>query len=132
MQTRQKILETAADLFYQQGYNSTGINQIISESQVAKASFYAHFSSKEDLCVATLDWRHEHWFAELKRFTLGKRTVKTQIAACFQFITYMNAKENFRGCNFLNILSEISSNNKKILSVIQNHKNDLRHYFKSI
>lgn len=36
---RERILDTAAILFHQQGYNSTGINQIISEAKVAKASF---------------------------------------------------------------------------------------------
>ena len=49
MDTRKKIVDTAARLFYEQGYNSTGINQIIAEAGIAKASLYAHFSSKEDL-----------------------------------------------------------------------------------
>jgi hypothetical protein len=41
----------------------------------------------------------------------------------------MNEKENFRGCSFLNILSEIPADNVKILEVIQSHKADLRNYF---
>ncbi len=41
----------------------------------------------------------------------------------------MNDKENFRGCSFLNILSEIPMDNVKILNVIQAHKADLRNYF---
>ena len=49
---RERILDTATILFHQQGYNSTGINQIISEAKVAKASFYQHFKSKDDLCAA--------------------------------------------------------------------------------
>ncbi|MCC7455110.1 MAG: hypothetical protein IT222_13160 [Crocinitomix sp.] len=44
----------------------------------------------------------------------------------------MNEAENFRGCSFLNIISEISAENTKILTVIQNHKNDLRDFFKQL
>lgn len=44
----------------------------------------------------------------------------------------MNETENFRGCSFLNLLSEIPADNTKILNVIQNHKNDLREYFKNL
>ena len=54
---RQRILETATLLFYRQGINNTGINQIISESKVAKASFYQYFPSKANLVVASL---HEY------------------------------------------------------------------------
>jgi hypothetical protein len=42
----------------------------------------------------------------------------------------MNQKEDFRGCSFLNIISEISTDKKAILAVIQRHKQDLRDFFK--
>ncbi|MNE62351.1 hypothetical protein D3C81_2156730 [compost metagenome] len=44
----------------------------------------------------------------------------------------MNQKEDFRGCSFLNILSELSKKQDAILSVIQSHKNDLRKFFTEI
>ncbi|MEM7184121.1 MAG: TetR/AcrR family transcriptional regulator [Spirochaetota bacterium] len=49
-----RILYTAIRLFYNQGYNATGINQIIKEAQVAKASFYDHYPSKEQLAKKVL------------------------------------------------------------------------------
>jgi AcrR family transcriptional regulator len=129
MQPRQRILETASSLFHKQGYNSTGINQIIADSKVAKATFYLHFKSKEDLCVEFLNKRHDFWFDQLKEFISKSKTNKTKILASFEFLIFMNEKENFRGCSFLNTLSEIPTENTKILNVIQNHKNDLRQYF---
>ena len=51
MGPRERIIEKALILFYLQGANNTGINQIIKESGVAKASFYDHFSSKDDLVI---------------------------------------------------------------------------------
>lgn len=129
---KDRILNTTFLLFANQGYNSTGINQIISEANVAKASFYQHFKSKEDLCVAFLNVRHDYWFNELITFINGHQEVKSKILAAFDFLIFMNAKENFRGCSFLNILSEIPTDNIKILSVIQSHKEDLRQFFLDI
>ncbi|MCD0469694.1 TetR/AcrR family transcriptional regulator [Flavobacterium sp. JAS] len=132
MQPKERILDTVSVLFHKQGYNATGINQIIEEAKVAKASFYQHFKSKEDLCVAFLNQRHDFWFNELEKFTLNEKDSKPRVLASFDFLIFMNQKENFRGCSFLNILSEIPSDNLKVLSVIQSHKLDLRNYFNNI
>ncbi|MDQ1805883.1 MULTISPECIES: TetR/AcrR family transcriptional regulator [Chryseobacterium] len=129
---KERIVATTMKLFSTQGYNSTGINQIISEASVAKASFYQYFKSKEDLCVEFLNTRHTYWFNELETFTAGKRGAKSKVMAAFDFLIDMNRKENFRGCSFLNILSEIPTDNTKILNVIQHHKTDLRNYFMKI
>lgn len=129
---KERIIATTFELFSRQGYNSTGINQIISDANVAKASFYQYFKSKEDLCVAFLNVRHDYWFNGLHQFILKETDVKSKILASFDFLIYMNEKENFRGCSFLNILSEIPMDNVKILTVIQNHKRDLRNYFSAL
>lgn len=129
---RERILEKASILFHQQGYNSTGINQIISEASVAKASFYQHFKSKDELCVKFLNWRHQYWFDAFSDYTSKSKTAKTKVISAFDFIIHMNEKENFRGCSFLNILSEISNEQENILKVIQAHKNDLRIFFQQI
>lgn len=132
MLPKERILEKTFTLFHRQGYNATGINQIIEEAKVAKASFYQHFKSKEDLCVAFLNQRHLFWFEELQKFTSNEEEMKLKVLASFDFLIYMNKNENFRGCSFLNILSEIQSDNIKILAVIQRHKADLRSYFTEI
>ncbi|MEJ2880518.1 TetR/AcrR family transcriptional regulator [Pedobacter sp. GR22-6] len=129
---KKRILATASVLFASQGYNSTGINQIIAEANVAKASFYQHFKSKEDLCVAFLDARHEYWFNELYDYIKKAEGLKSKVVSSFDFLIHMNAKENFRGCSFLNILSEIPGDNLKLLNPIQRHKEDLREFFKSL
>nr|WP_288836221.1 TetR/AcrR family transcriptional regulator [uncultured Flavobacterium sp.] len=129
---RERILEKASVLFHHQGYNSTGINQIISEAKVAKASFYQHFKSKDDLCIEFLNRRHEYWFSMLTNFTSKSKNQKEKIISAFDFIIQMNERENFRGCSFLNILSEISKEQESILRVIQSHKNDLRVFFNQL
>ena len=63
-----KVLNTAAQLFYKQGYNATGINQIIDESSIAKASLYNHFKSKTELLYAYLETLNTRWFEQLNDY----------------------------------------------------------------
>src|SRR5262245_10312606 len=58
-EARNRILETADRLFYRQGIRAVGIDRVIAEADVAKATLYAHFPSKDDLIVATLRRREE-------------------------------------------------------------------------
>ncbi len=128
---RERILNTASVLFHQQGYNNTGINQIIEDSGVSKASFYQHFKSKDDLCIEFLKRRYDYWVSELVSFTSGAADLKDKLIKSFDFLIYMNKKENFRGCSFLNLLSEVSAEKTKIHDVIRDHKNRLRISFSS-
>lgn len=49
---RDRILNVAGPLFYREGYRAVGIDRVIAEADVAKATFYKHFPSKDDLIVA--------------------------------------------------------------------------------
>lgn len=53
--TRNRLLDTAARLFHEQGYASTAVSTILREADVNSGSLYYHFSSKEDLVLAVLD-----------------------------------------------------------------------------
>lgn len=53
--TKDLILETASNLFCNNGYNLIGINEIIDKSGIAKATLYNHFKTKEDILLAYLD-----------------------------------------------------------------------------
>jgi AcrR family transcriptional regulator len=71
---RERILETATDLFANQGYRATGINEVIDKSGVAKATFYHHFPTKADLCLAYLKTRNSSELNSIKDFIAKKRT----------------------------------------------------------
>lgn len=123
---RERILITASDLFDCQGFSNTGINQIIQEANVSKATFYAHFKSKDDLCIEFLERRFDYWVAELEKFTDGSPSPKIKILKSFDFLMHMNEKENFRGCSFLNILFEVPEDKTEIHYIIREHKRRLR------
>ncbi|MBO9691643.1 TetR/AcrR family transcriptional regulator [Chryseobacterium sp.] len=126
---RERILSTAMVLFHRQGYNNTGINQIIDEADVSKASFYQHFKSKDDLCIEFLNRRYDYWVSELEKFTSESKTLQEKLQKSFDFLIHMNEREDFRGCSFLNILSEIPADKEEIHKVIRHHKNKLREGF---
>ncbi len=129
---RERIISTALDLFYRQGYLATGINQIISESQVAKASFYAHFPSKEALCLAYLQARHQLWMSWLREGVEKKKTARGKLLAVFAFLKRWMKESGFRGCAFLNIASEIPSVENEIRNEVIKHKDELRKYLQNI
>jgi len=122
---KERILETAGRLFYTQGYGATGINQIIKEAEVAKASFYQHFPSKEDLCIAYLEQRHIHSHERQKSYISNGETAIDRVCNLFENIRYNAKASNFNGCPFLNIASEINEYESKIRLVVTKHKSRL-------
>lgn len=52
---RDRILAVAGQLFYRDGYRAIGVDRVIAEAAVAKATFYKHFPSKDDLIVAWIE-----------------------------------------------------------------------------
>lgn len=132
LKPKERIMEVASKLFREQGFNSTGINQIIKEANVAKASFYDHFKSKDFLAIQYLNNRHVLWFDGLKNHVNKYKTSKEQILESFDYIKVMNEKEDFSGCVFLNMLSELKYEHKEVNEVIKNHKIDLQNFFNEI
>ncbi len=130
--TRTKILETASRLFYEQGYHLTGINQAISEAGVAKASFYYHFSSKEDLCVAYLEKRHQDWFGWLQDEVGQSKEPLERLLGLFTFLEWWLANSDFRGCAFLNITAEFPSPDHRVRQLVVNHKDVLQAYIEQL
>ena len=129
---RQRILDTATRLFYEQGYNSTGINQVIAESEVAKASFYDHFPTKEDLCVTYLHTDSEKWMLSVANKLEGKKTVEDKIITLFDHVGHFARENHYRGCAFLNVLSEVGTSSTKITEAIKMHKNKLLSLFQEM
>lgn len=60
LKTRDRIIESARDLFLMQGYNATGLSEIVKRAEVNSGSLYYFFPTKEDLLLAVLDWYREN------------------------------------------------------------------------
>ena len=104
---KQRILEKAEELFYKQGYQATGINQIIAESGVAKASFYAHFPSKDDLCLAYLREASQRELEILAREMDQQKTPRERFLCTAELFEPWLVETEFKGCTFLNMVPEV-------------------------
>ena len=129
---RQTIIETASRLFYENGYNLTGINEIIKEAGIAKATLYNHFRSKEEICIAYLQYKDQVFFEQLKPFIAQYKEGKEQLIALFDFLEAFYNNSDFNGCWCLNTISEIPKENKEIRAVIQNGKETLINYIEEL
>ena len=122
-EAKSKIIETASSLFYKNGYNSTGINEIISEAGIAKATLYNHFKSKEDICLAYLRFKDTSFIKNIETFATSKPKGKTQILAIFDFLQLFFQAKDYNGCWCIKTVSEIPSDNEVIRNEIQKQKN---------
>lgn len=104
---RERILKTAEKLFYQQGYQATGVNQIIDESGVAKATFYSHFPSKDDLCMAYLENMRAQEEQLVRSEMQKRRTAIARYLAPIEILESWLEETEYRGCAFLNMASEV-------------------------
>jgi AcrR family transcriptional regulator len=104
---RERILETAADLFFHQGFRATGINEVIAKSGVAKATFYNHFPTKDDLCLAYLRDRNTSEFEAISAFVQDHDSPVERFLAVMKSVQPWLEANHLRGCAFLNMVAEV-------------------------
>ena len=112
---KRRILDAATRLFYRQGIKNTGVNQIIDEAAVAKASFYQYFPSKDDLIIACLDYYNTAITRVVRRIIERCSTLLRFFERWAHFIKRI-ARINpaFNGCPIANIGFQIEDENQKI------------------
>lgn len=103
---RDRLLDAADRLFYQEGIRAVGIDRVLSEAGAAKASLYSHFGCKDDLVAAYVGRRTEiarekidHHVAQ---FPLDQRALRL-----FDLIVEWTEQSDFRGCPVQHLVGEI-------------------------
>lgn len=118
---RDRILETAAELFFFKGYRATGINEVIARSDVAKATFYSHFSTKEDLCLAYLQERNTSEYESITAYVNDWNTPAERFMAVMESIEPWLEANAMRGCCFLNMVAEIPDPDNRLRQLGEQH-----------
>jgi AcrR family transcriptional regulator len=129
---KEQIISTATRLFLHQGYNLTGVNQIIEEAGIAKASLYYHFPSKEDLGVAYLRRRSETWFNGLEEYLRGAKNARECLIKTFEYRGIFIQQNNFAGCSYTRIMSELPQQGTKLHNQAISSKERQRKFFLEI
>jgi AcrR family transcriptional regulator len=104
---RDRILATAFRLFYARGLRAVGVDTIIAESGVAKATFYKHFPAKDDLIVAYLDRVDGVWSGQLRAAAEAAGPGPAdQLVGLFDALGTACRRDGYRGCAFINAAAE--------------------------
>jgi AcrR family transcriptional regulator len=103
---RERLLDTADRLFYEEGVHAVGIGRVLEESGVAKGSLYYNFGSKDDLVRTYLQNRHAKWAARIDEELATAATPADKILAIFDALADLFAQPDFRGCAFINAAAE--------------------------
>ncbi|MAS26012.1 MAG: TetR family transcriptional regulator [Oceanospirillaceae bacterium] len=134
---RSELVQTAFRLFYQQGIHATGINQILSESGIAKKTLYHHFPTKDDLLLAVIAYRDQIFSQWLLTQLQECASVEALCDAWFMalddwFNDRVDTLLGFRGCFFINSSGEYSEPDHPVLLACRAHKNSLQHALKKL
>src|SRR6266545_3180182 len=103
---RDRILDTASELFYRDGYQAVGIDTIIARSGVAKMTLYRHFRSKDDLIAAYLERSNAEFWAWLDGEIAAARSPRAKLIASFDATAKLASSVRCLGCTFQAAASE--------------------------
>jgi AcrR family transcriptional regulator len=106
---RQRILDTAYELFSRRGVRAVGVDEVIARAGVAKATLYRHFPSKTELLLAFLDLREQRWtrdFVEAGAIR-GGTNPEERLLAIFDVFDEWFHRDDFEASVFINVLFEM-------------------------
>jgi AcrR family transcriptional regulator len=106
---RERLLAAANELFYTEGVHTVGIDRVIEQAGVAKASLYSTFGSKDELVGAYLESRHAATTERITRALGRYRTPRDRLLGVFDAQGELFADPGFRGCAFVSASAESPS-----------------------
>ena len=131
---RDRILESAYELFSRRGIRAVGIEEVIARATVAKATLYRHFASKDDLVLAFLRQRETLWTHGWVEAEARKRgaTAKEHLLAIFDLFDEWFHRTDFEGCSFINVLLETANLDHRVGRASADHLANIRTVLRSL
>jgi AcrR family transcriptional regulator len=129
---RDKILATAFRLFYAHGLRAAGIDTIIAESGVAKATFYKYFPAKDELILAYLDKVDGIWTEQLHTAAeAAGPDPAARLVGLFDALSSACRRDGYRGCAFINAAAESASGTRVHARTVA-HKDQIRAWIRDL
>jgi len=119
---RDRLLETATRIFYAEGVNTVGVERIVSEGHVTRATFYRHFPSKQDLVLAYLQTAHDAIEQRIEQLAAAADEPRALLTAIADDIGEQLASPHFRGCAFINTAAEFEDAEHPIRRAVAAHR----------
>lgn len=126
---RDELVQKALQTFYQNGFNATGMDMLVKETGISKTSMYKHFRTKEDLILAVLRLRDEHFRNWLyRRMEELADKPRAQLIAMFDALEEWFQEPGYRGCLFIKASSEYQDSTHPIHMQSADHKRMLERH----
>lgn len=126
--TRDKILETAEQLIYQNGIHATGMDLLVKTSGVARKSIYRYFANKDEVAAAALNARDIRWMLWFRTECDKADTPQDRILNMFTVLKSWFESDGFRGCAFINTAGEVGDPDDPVRQIAKLHKQKLLDY----
>src|SRR5262245_49002068 len=127
---RERILAAAYELFCSQGIRAVGIETVLARADVAKATLYRHFASKDDLVLAVLDRREERWTVGWLADSVRQRAddPAEALLAIFDVFDGWFRRRSYGGCLFVTTLLEVSHRSHPVHLASRDHLTRIRRF----
>lgn len=130
---RDELVQKALKAFYRNGFNATGMDMLVAETGISKTSMYKHFRTKEDLIIAVLRLRDEHFRNWLyRRMEELAETPRDQMIAMFDALEEWFDEPGYRGCMFIKASSEFQEASHPIHQQSADHKRMLENHMRAL
>ena len=131
---RERILGAAYDLFVRHGIRAVGVDRVIEEAGVAKATLYRNFRSKDDLVLAVLDRRAALWTEGWLQAEVARRTTvpAEQLLTIFDVFGEWFEEDSFEGCSFINVMLEFDDPANTVRAASVEHLADIRSFLSKV
>lgn len=118
---KDRLLRTASRLFYAEGIQAVGIDRLVTEAKVTRATFYRHYPSKDDLVSAYLTSTADGIREAVAKAREGKAPHEA-IRAVMAVLGDATLEDGFRGCQFLNAAAEYPDRTHPVRAVIDDQR----------
>jgi AcrR family transcriptional regulator len=129
---RARLLQAADRLFYEEGICTVGVDRILAEADVARASLYTTYGSKDALVSAYLRSRSINWQAIIAELLPTRwATPRDRILGIFELLTEWFTAPGYRGCPFINASAEAAADDA-VSEVRDQHRAWVRDLFAAL
>ena len=115
-ESRQRLIECAAELFWKNGYSATGISEILKQTDLPKGSFYFYFKSKDDLATAVTEYYQKILLEQFQNSSQGNDW-ESFIEEIFDFLSERTNGQTFAGCPYAVMGMETALSKPAVASV---------------
>ncbi|WP_406482255.1 TetR/AcrR family transcriptional regulator [Streptomyces sp. NBC_01615] len=128
---RERLVRAASRLFYYEGVRAIGVERLIAEAGVTKATFYRHFAAKDDLVVAYLLTK-DAYYKDVAEPLAAAHPPAEAIDLIFEAIAEHARERGFRGSPFMNAAAEYPDATHPVRGLVTTHRDWIRTLFQEL